>query len=209
MFNAAENTAHKGYSAYTVADAFEKTTDGGASCDLVAKEFRTPAHQRAYVRVQTGILTAATLLFALNAGVPATLLPRDGSATGEADSLNRQLVMPLAQFGHLLAELDELRDFQPGWDGLGSISPSADSIDDAIAFLELLPYGVATPDVTASADGEVGIYWNTSDSYIDVGFKGDSRISYYASARGYHAEDIRPFDRASLPDDLLRVIRHV
>lgn len=106
----------------------------------------------------------------------------------------------------LSAQIISYRDLPAGWDGQGSVTPTADAIDDALAFIDLIPLGIEQPEPMVAADGEVGFYWKTRNSYIDVGFKGNETIAYYAKAGILKAEDIRRFRRLSLPKELLDII---
>lgn len=93
----------------------------------------------------------------------------------------------------------------------GDRAPTSAAIEDALAFLDLLPFGPIMPKVMVAGDGEVGFYWKTANGYIDVGFYGDGTIRYYAVARGepIEARGPAPYSRKSLPKDLLAVIERI
>jgi hypothetical protein len=82
------------------------------------------------------------------------------------------------------------RDLKDGWDGEESKKPNYDAIDDALSFIDLLPLGMELPEPMVAADGEVGFYWKKPNVYIDIGFKGNGKISYYARSGGFVAKDI-------------------
>ncbi len=92
-----------------------------------------------------------------------------------------------------LAEIIAYRNLHDGWDGKGSIAPRASAIQDALLFIDKIPFGAKLPDTTVAADGEVGFYWSSADGYIDIGFKGDGTISYFARADGHVAHGVEPY----------------
>jgi hypothetical protein len=97
------------------------------------------------------------------------------------------------------------------WDGEGGVAPSKEAVDDALAFMELLPLSGKLPKSMVSGDGEVGFYWKTDSAYIDVSFFGDGKIVYYGRAmhEGLEAQGAPHFSRSNLPKDLLEVISRV
>jgi hypothetical protein len=111
----------------------------------------------------------------------------------------------------LASEIMAYRHLPHDWDGEGGAAPSKDALADALTFIDLLPLRAKVPKPTVSGEGEVGFYWKTSDAYVDVGFLGDGRITYYgrAAGEGLEAGDSRPFSRNSLPKDLLEIINRV
>lgn len=83
----------------------------------------------------------------------------------------------------VFAELISYRDFQDGWDGDGSVAPSAGRIDAAIAFAEMARPYFPAPTAMLSYDGEIGLYWSTPEIYIDIAFEADDTISIYSRDR--------------------------
>lgn len=108
-------------------------------------------------------------------------------------------------------ELSEYRALDDGWDGVGSIKPIADAIDDALSFLKALPLDIAqVPEPSVSADGTVAWYWAGPSKYVSVLFLGNSRYSYYAESGGVTAKGRAPLtEENALPDDLLGIIRSI
>ena len=68
----------------------------------------------------------------------------------------------------LKAELATYGSVLHGWDGEGSEPPNSTHISAASQILSLLPAGVPIPVPMLSADGEVGLYWKTSDYLADA-----------------------------------------
>lgn len=122
----------------------------------------------------------------------------DAAANGEQED----------RYAVLAAEVISFKHLPDGWDGDKSHPPSQSAVDDALAFIDLLPPNTKL-EAMASADGEVGFYCRTADGYVDVGFKGDNSISYFARADGLKAKDVKSFRRRSIPKDLLEVIAKV
>lgn len=107
----------------------------------------------------------------------------------------------------LSTQIISYRTLVAGWDGVDSIAPPPSAIDDALAMIDKLPLGANPPEPMVAADGEVGFYWKTADGFIDIGFKGDGTISYYARAKDKVAKGVKPYDKDHpLPLDLLGVI---
>jgi hypothetical protein len=110
----------------------------------------------------------------------------------------------------LSSEIVAYRKLRNGWEGVGSVGPRPSAIRDALTFIDKIPFGAKTPDTTVAADGEVGFYWRTDHGYIDIGFKGDGTISYFARANGRMAKGIEPYGQDYLlPRDLSLVISSI
>lgn len=97
--------------------------------------------------------------------------------------------------------------YPPGWDGQDAAMPSNKVVDDAIAFLRMLPLTTASPRPGLSNDGELSLFWQKNGVYIDVGFTGDGMYSYYAkdaAEREYFGDDLPLDDPNLLLDDPVR-----
>lgn len=81
--------------------------------------------------------------------------------------------------GKLLERLLGWRDLQEGWDGEQSEAPSHAAIDLAAELINALPQDVSLPKPMLSSSGEVGLYWDMSEKYVDVEFGADSHFSAY------------------------------
>jgi hypothetical protein len=140
--------------------------------------------------------------------------PVETRAWSPDDFSAEQNVGPLRQSDQrsvLSSAIMAYRHLPQDWDGEGGVAPLKGAIDDALAFIDLLPLTAKLPKPMVSGDGEVGFYWKTGDGYIDVGFFGDGKITYYGRAvrEGLEAEGANPFSRTNLPKDLLEVISRV
>lgn len=97
------------------------------------------------------------------------------------------------------------------WDGDGGLPPQPWAIDAALSFIDLMPLGAKPTGSMVEGTGEVGFYWKTPASYIDITFR-DGQILYYGRANKdgttKEAKGAEPFDFKSVPADLLAVITH-
>ena len=82
--------------------------------------------------------------------------------------------------------IDDLRQYEmlePGWDGgANDVAPSRDAINEAIQFVENIPPFIVLPEAMVSNDGEVGLFWNNDDFYLDVGFRGCGECSFFGKS---------------------------
>ena len=85
----------------------------------------------------------------------------------------------------LIHELQQYAFLENGWDGdVNDQAPSADAINEAIAFVENLPPFVPLPEPMVSSDGEAGLYWNDGHVYLDVGFRGNGKCVFFGKCNG-------------------------
>ncbi len=110
----------------------------------------------------------------------------------------------------LYRELSDYQSLSSGWDGLGSISPNEETINQAREFLDtLLSFGLhlRLPDVATSADGDIDLYWQVRGSFIDINFTGSHLFSYYARIKGeVVAKDLALYSKGSIPKELYDAI---
>ena len=106
----------------------------------------------------------------------------------------------------LWAEMAGYGDLKAGWDGIGSVPPSQEAIEDALRFLAALPINAVPPEATVSADGAVGWFWDTPSAMINVQFPGTGYFVYYADGNGKVAKASRATDPDRIPADLLEII---
>ncbi len=93
------------------------------------------------------------------------------------------------------------------WDGYEGIPASSDTVKDTLEFLEKLPFGVTEPRAGLSGDGEISLFWESDEIYIDIGFLGDGNFTFYArDGQGieYFKDEIGLDE--PLPDALLHLI---
>jgi hypothetical protein len=81
--------------------------------------------------------------------------------------------------GKLLERIVRWKTLQPGWDGEQSEAPIHGAINLAALFIDALPRDVSLPKAMLSSSGEIGLYWDTLDHYIDLEFSSDTTFSAY------------------------------
>lgn len=84
----------------------------------------------------------------------------------------------------LLKEITTYTILEDGWDGDDSLKPTADSIKNAMSYIEEL-YNIKAPlpKSMLNAQGEVGLYWDNQNTYIDIHFEANNLISIYARSK--------------------------
>ena len=82
-----------------------------------------------------------------------------------------------------IAKLITFYSYEQNWDGYSGVIPSGKAVDDAITFLRKLPNHSFIPRPGISGDGEIGLFWETKNLFVDIGFIGDGKYSYYAKDR--------------------------
>ena len=103
--------------------------------------------------------------------------------------------------------INTYQNYPTDWDGYDGIPPSAETVNDTLAFIEKLPFGVSDPRPGISGDGEISLFWDTDDFYIDIGFLGDEKYTLYArdsQAIEYFKDEIDLKD--PLPDAFLNLV---
>lgn len=108
-------------------------------------------------------------------------------------------------------EILSYRSLTDGWDGSSSVAPTPAAINDALSFFKhLLPPNAPLPEPTVAADGEVGLFWSGPGIYVDIGFRGNGEISYYARVNGAIEKGRAPLARhLPLPKPLLQVLNEM
>lgn len=67
--------------------------------------------------------------------------------------------------------LEEYATLEDGWDGSGSIKPTAVDLARAHHFMTLLPEDFPQPNAMLNSDGKLGLYWDNGDTYVDIEFE--------------------------------------
>ena len=154
-------------------------------------------------------ITAVAAMLALSSEMPPTMPFADPSEIGRVFTPTRAAPALSDEFVVARDEMAIYACLEEGWDGIGSQPPVREVVDDALAFLVALPKDLPAPEATVSADGTVGWFWKTANHYASVAFSGDRRFAYYGENRdsGLSARGASVFDRRSIPNDLLEIIR--
>lgn len=85
-----------------------------------------------------------------------------------------------AMLRETIAQFAALAD---GWDGDGSLKPSAEAISAAKKFLSSIPPGIALPTPMVTSRGDMEFYWNLRTGYVDISFDVDGVGSFFARDR--------------------------
>lgn len=99
----------------------------------------------------------------------------------------------------LLKELNDYLDLSHGWDGPDSIPPTRKAVDDAIQLIQALPISFAPAIPMVAGDGEIGLYWESGDVYVELSFWGNGLITYFArDSKGekYYGDDLPIYDKS-------------
>jgi len=78
---------------------------------------------------------------------------------------------------------------EPGWDGPGSVAPSASDIELAKEFVASIPAVYPIPKAMLSGDGIVGLYWDDVFMYVDIQFESDHTLSIFSRDRASGKEE--------------------
>jgi|688.fasta_scaffold72586_3 hypothetical protein len=81
--------------------------------------------------------------------------------------------------GKLLERLGRWKTLPDGWDGELSEAPIHGALNLAAMFIDTLPRDVSLPKAMLSSSGEIGLYWDTTEIYIDLEFGSDTHFSAY------------------------------
>jgi len=154
----------------------------------------------------------SVIIPAIFAGLLITPLPNIPTNTTPSYTINTYAAKTGQQneisFGRSNADIvSSYKTYPLNWDGYDGIAPSTETINDALSFIEKLPYGVIEPRPGVSGDGEISLFWENDDIYIDIGFLGDGTYVLYAR----DSQDIEYFKdsidlNSKLPTALLNLI---
>ena len=90
---------------------------------------------------------------------------------------------PPSDEASLRVELEGYGTLKDDWDGEGAVAPPAGAVRDAIDFLDGKPDGVPVPLPEIATVGDVGLYWDEADTFVEVQFGGDQAFSYFAQRK--------------------------
>ena len=74
-------------------------------------------------------------------------------------------------------------------DGDTSISSKNDDISKAVAIVNVLPSGIPVPTVMRNYEGEIGMYWDNDNVYIDINIDSDGSLSLFSRVRSTRQEE--------------------
>lgn len=96
------------------------------------------------------------------------------------------------------------------WDGYNGIAPERSTIKSTIAFLNVLMHqSITTPKTMLSGSGEISLYWDSEDTYIEIGFEDEAHYTYFIDKNGEgFGEDDYPVSK-SVPNSLLKILKTI
>jgi len=96
------------------------------------------------------------------------------------------------------------------WDGYNGIAPERSTIKATMAFLNVLMHqSILTPKSMLSGSGEISLYWDTEDTYIEIGFEDEAHYTYFVDKNGEEfGEDDYPLSE-SVPNSLLQILKTI
>jgi len=110
----------------------------------------------------------------------------------------------------LLYTIRSYSTYEKNWDGYEGVPPKNKTISDTTHFLKHLPDNIKLPYAGLSGDGEINLFWDKDSIYIDIGFLGNNKFSYYArdnSGKEISGDDIVISD--TLPTELINLIKTI
>jgi hypothetical protein len=110
----------------------------------------------------------------------------------------------------LIFSIRNYSTFEQNWDGYNGKPPTETTIKNSIDFLRQLPSNILVPFAGLSGDGEINLFWDINNIFIDIGFTGDSKYSYYA--RNSHGEEFSGDYIAisdNIPLDLMQLLKTI
>lgn len=131
-------------------------------------------------------------------------LAKDGPLYTENIDAEKRLVA----LGSLVDKLASYFKLKEEWDGYSAIPPRSGAVSAAIDFSRyLFKNGYALPKPMLSSDGEVGLYWDESGYFVDVGFENSREFSYYAKGEQIEAFGEDDISAKTIPPKLANILR--
>ena len=107
----------------------------------------------------------------------------------------------------LLGRLRGYKLLDQNWNGYGGQRPSSVAVEDCIDFLRGLESSYILPKPMVGGDGEVGVFWEMENAYIEVGFRGKGFFEYLVSINGKDVEGVGLSNQ--IPRDLIDGLTHI
>lgn len=81
----------------------------------------------------------------------------------------------------LIKDIEGCKTVEANWDGEGAIKPKNECIEEALIFLEEMPFEFPLPELQIFPGGTLGFYWDeeTHGFYADIEILGDGRMAYF------------------------------
>lgn len=101
------------------------------------------------------------------------ITPTIKSVTGTSDKVDNEAISKFIQ------TIAEYKSLETNWDGYSGVSPTSQTIQDAIKLIKMLPLDALPSRVGVSNDGEISIIWDKGELFADFGVVGDGGFCYF------------------------------
>jgi len=82
-------------------------------------------------------------------------------------------------YNELQKELSSYASLDKNWDGYEAIKPPKENIEDVKIFISILKFlEIATPNIMLSCEGDISLYWELNNKYMELNFNGTNSYSY-------------------------------
>ncbi len=96
------------------------------------------------------------------------------------ESFKELQIKEFDSYSEVIKELNSYKDLKTNWDGYGGIRPTDEIINSTKKFLEKLKENkILTPSIMVAGSGEIAIFWESKDSYIEVNFDTQEQFSFF------------------------------
>jgi len=96
------------------------------------------------------------------------------------------------------------------WDGYNGIAPAKSTVSATIAFLNvLMQQSIMPPKAMLSGSGEISLYWNNKDTYIEIGFEDKEHYTYFIDDKGNEFGEDNYLLSESIPNSLLKILKTI
>ncbi len=79
----------------------------------------------------------------------------------------------------LLGRVEMFAGLPLNWDGYGGVPATAGSVSGARAFIRRLPPNIALPEAMLAGSGEVSLWWESGEAYVEASFPGDGTYHFF------------------------------
>lgn len=84
-----------------------------------------------------------------------------------------------AQYLKLIQAINSYSSLCYNWDGYGGDKPDTKTIASAIQFCDLLKkHHISAPKCMVSGEGDISLFWDRDDIYIEIGFDNEDKYSF-------------------------------
>jgi len=130
-------------------------------------------------------------------------------ATQVTKSPYDNIVKPFSGSQELIQEFQQLHSLRDGWDGPESQKPKESTIFLAWRLFLNLPFGASAPELSASADGELSLFWHSEKGFGSATINSDDKLVYFVQAGESTAKDRVAFIGDSIPHDLAIALKGI